>query len=259
MKKLLLIIFIVLCFGLVACADAPMTESTTTTTESTSAVATTTVTTTETTTATTETTTATTETTTETTTAEPTVDPPIPEYFIEFSPEGELIPSPDDKTCFELVTREIKMADLSAILGDPSSTLRDLCEKLPIQCVRKYPLGDVDRYLITVKTDEGWKLLVIWSYMYNNTKEYLLRANVPLIILDKDKDILIEKLKNNASYNDIEDIYDLGYIGTNMSILNWGNGTNHLIVVFAFEDGTVIYAEFLKREPYGNRYCVFKL
>lgn len=256
MKKLLLILFIVLCFCLVACADAQTVESTTTTTESTTVA--TTVITTETTTATTETTTATTETTTETTTTETTVVP-IPESFVEFSPEGELIPSPDDKTCFELVTREIKMADLLAILGDPSSTLRDLCEKLPIQCVRKYPLGDVDRYLITVKTDEGWKLLVIWSYMYNNTKEYLLRANVPLIILDKDKDILIEKLKNNASYNDIEDIYDLGYIGTNMSILNWGNGTNHLIVVFAFEDGTVIYAEFLKREPYGNRYCVFKL
>ena len=166
MKKLLLILFIVLCFGLVACADAQTTESTTTT-ESTSAVATT-VSTTETTTATTETTTATTETTTETTTTETTVVP-IPESFVEFDSNGSPIPSPDDKSCFDLVTREIKVEDIKALIKQDVS-LKYFCDSLSLQCLRIYysamgydGLRDVF-YIFPMKTDDGWKIAAYYCW-----------------------------------------------------------------------------------------------
>ena len=256
MKKLLLILFIVLCFGLVACADAQTTESTTTT-ESTSAVATT-VSTTETTTATTETTTATTETTTETTTTETTVVP-IPESFVEFDSNGSPIPSPDDKSCFDLVTREIKVEDIKALIKQDVS-LKYFCDSLSLQCLRIYysamgydGLRDVF-YIFPMKTDDGWKIAAY--YCWDGHTIFNCGFLFPFKVESKDSSScaeLIENLKEDASY---EDICELGFEGT---ILHYpSQNLRYFQVLYVFDDGTAVEARFGEFES-DSEYHVFKL
>ena len=255
MKKLLLILFIVLCFCLVACADAQTPESTTTTTESTSAVATTTVTTTETTTATTETTTATTETTTattetttETTTAEPPVGPPIPESFIEFDANGRPILSPEDKSCFQLVTREIKAEDIKALIEEKAS-LQTFCEKLPLQCIREYKFlyHDSCGYLVPVNTDQGWGIIQFADELDDSGYFHT------FVVEDKDKSSadFIKILNEEISY---DDLCKLGYKGT---ILFSSIGWYALRVRYVFDDGTMVDVDWPYASP--TAYSINKL
>ncbi len=107
----------------------------------------------------------------ETVTTEPIAEPT--EAFIEFDLNGRPIPSPDDKSCFELVTREIKVADIKT-LTKQEVPLNQFCSLLSLQCLRIYytdfgsdGLRD-EYYVLPIKTDEGWKnycfLLLGWRY-----------------------------------------------------------------------------------------------
>lgn len=239
MKKLLLILFIVLCFCLVACADAQTAESTTTTTESTSAVATTVT--------TTETTTETTETTTETTTTETKVDP-IPESFIEFDSNGRPILSPEDKSCFDLVTREIKAEDIKALIEEKAS-LQTFCAKLPLQCIREYKFlyHDSCGYLVPVNTDKGWGIIQF-------ADEFDARGDFrTFVVEDKDKSSadFIKILNEEISY---DDICKLGYKGT---ILSSSIGWYALRVRYVFDDGTMVDVDWPYASP--TQYSINKL
>ena len=256
MKKLLLILFIVLCFGLVACADAQTTESTTTT-ESTSAVATT-VSTTETTTATTETTTATTETTTETTTTEPKVDP-IPESFIEFDSNGRPILSPEDKSCFDLVTRTVKIDDVQALIEEKAS-LQRFCAKLPLQCIRRYFVYEdepdaEEMFYVTVKTDEGWRIIAFICYPRDTNKiEFSHTQDFVVESKEKNSAECIELLSKETKYTDL---CALGYEGTVTFDGSKGqySGRGGLVVLYVFNDGTAIEIGFGE----SARYSIFIL
>ena len=131
MKKIMLIFFVIACLIVTSCGEVH-TGSTATT----EATATTDSATTVETTITTSLTAETAETTlSETVTTEPITEPT--EAFIEFDLNGRPIPSPDDKSCFELVTREIKVADIKA-LTKQEALLNQFCSLLSLQCLRIY-------------------------------------------------------------------------------------------------------------------------
>ena len=237
MKKLLLILFIVLCFCLAACAEAQTAESTTTT-ESTTVATTVT---------TTKTTTATTETTTETTTTEPKVDP-IPESFIEFDANGRPILSPEDKSCFDLVTREIKAEDIKALIEEKAS-LQTFCEKLPLQCIREYKFlyHDSCGYLVPVNTDKGWGIIQ-FADEFDDSGDFR-----TFVVEDKDKSSadFIKILNEKISY---DDICKLGYKGT---ILSSSIGWYALRVRYVFDDGTMVDVDWPYASP--TQYSINKL
>ena len=249
MKKLLLILFIVLCFGLVACADAQTTESTTTTTES-MTVATTV--------STTETTTETTETTIETTTTEPKVDP-IPESFIEFDANGRPILSPDDKSCFDLVTRTVKIDDVQALIEEKAS-LQTFCAKLPLQCIRRYFVYEdepdaEEMFYVTVKTDEGWRIIAFICYPRDTNKiEFSHTQDFVVESKEKNSAEFIELLSKETKYTDL---CALGYEGTVTFDGSKGqySGRGGLVVLYVFNDGTAIEIGFGE----SARYSIFIL
>ena len=136
MKKIMLISLVIACLWLVSCGEVHTgsTETTeaTATTEATTTDSVTTVETTITTSLTAETA----ETTlSETVTTEPIAEPT--EAFIEFDLNGRPIPSPDDKSCFELVTKKIKVADIKALI-EQEVPLNQFCSLLSLQCLRIY-------------------------------------------------------------------------------------------------------------------------
>ena len=124
MKKIMLIFFVIACLIMTSCGEVHTGSIATTEATTTDSV----------TTAETTITTSTSETTmSETVTTEPIAEPT--EAFIEFDLNGRPIPSPDDKSCFELVTREIKVADIKA-LTKQEVPLNQFCSLLSLQCLR---------------------------------------------------------------------------------------------------------------------------
>lgn len=250
MKKIMLIFLVIACLWLVSCGEVH--TGSTATTEAT--VTTDSVTTVETT-----ITTSTSETTmSETVTTEPITEPT--EAFIEFDLNGRPIPSPDDKSCFELVTREIKVADIKA-LTKQEALLNQFCSLLSLQCLRIY-YTDVgydglrdEYYVLPVKTDDGWKIIAFYCWdgdtIFNSG--YLFPFEVEKEGSNSTE--LIESLKKDVSY---EEIRKLGFEGT---ILHYPTtNLRYLQVLYVFTDGTAIEAKF---ESFSSNaeveYNIFKL
>lgn len=255
MKKIMLIFLVIACLWLVSCGEVH-TGSTATT----EATATTQVTTTDSA-ATIETTiTASTSETTisETVTTEPIAEPT--EAFIEFDLNGRPIPSPDDKSCFELVTKKIKVADIKALI-EQEVPLNQFCSLLSLQCLRIY-YTDVgydglrdEYYVLPVKTDDGWKIIAFYCWdgdtIFNSG--YLFPFEVEKEGSSSTE--LIESLKKDVSY---EEIRKLGFEGT---ILHYPTtNLRYLQVLYVFTDGTAIEAKF---ESFSSdtevEYNIFKL
>ncbi len=254
MKKIMLIFFVIACLIVTSCGEVH-TGSTATT----EATATTDSATTVETTITTSLTAETAETTlSETVTTEPITEPT--EAFIEFDLNGRPIPSPDDKSCFELVTREIKVADIKA-LTKQEALLNQFCSLLSLQCLRIY-YTDVgydglrdEYYVLPVKTDDGWKIIAFYCWdgdtIFNSG--YLFPFEVEKEGSNSTE--LIESLKKDVSY---EEIRKLGFEGT---ILHYPTtNLRYLQVLYVFTDGTAIEAKF---ESFSSNaeveYNIFKL
>lgn len=250
MKKIMLIFLAIACLIVTSCGEVH-TGSTATT----EATATTTS-------ATTIETTITTLT-SETTISETVTTEPIAEHteaFIEFDLNGRPIPSPDDKSCFELVTREIKVADIKA-LTKQEVPLNQFCSLLSLQCLRIYytdfgsdGLRD-EYYVLPIKTDEGWKIVAFYCWdgdtIFNSG--YLFPFEVEKNGSSSTE--LIENLKKGVSY---EEISKLGFEGT---ILHYPTtNLRYLQVLYVFDDGTAIEAKF---ETFSSNteveYNIFKL
>ena len=254
MKKIMLIFFVIACLIVTSCGEVH-TGSTATT----EATATTDSATTVETTITTSLTAETAETTlSETVTTEPITEPT--EAFIEFDLNGRPIPSPNDKSCFELVTREIKVADIKA-LTKQEALLNQFCSLLSLQCLRIY-YTDVgydglrdEYYVLPVKTDDGWKIIAFYCWdgdtIFNSG--YLFPFEVEKEGSNSTE--LIESLKKDVSY---EEIRKLGFEGT---ILHYPTtNLRYLQVLYVFTDGTAIEAKF---ESFSSNaeveYNIFKL
>lgn len=254
MKKIMLIFFVIACLIVTSCGEVH-TGSTATT----EATATTDSATTVETTITTSLTAETAETTlSETVTTEPITEPT--EAFIEFDLNGRPIPSPDDKSCFELVTREIKVVDIKA-LTKQEALLNQFCSLLSLQCLRIY-YTDVgydglrdEYYVLPVKTDDGWKIIAFYCWdgdtIFNSG--YLFPFEVEKEGSNSTE--LIESLKKDVSY---EEIRKLGFEGT---ILHYPTtNLRYLQVLYVFTDGTAIEAKF---ESFSSNaeveYNIFKL
>ena len=254
MKKIMLIFFVIACLIVTSCGEVH-TGSTATT----EATATTDSATTVETTITTSLTAETAETTlSETVTTEPITEPT--EAFIEFDLNGRPIPSPNDKSCFELVTREIKVADIKA-LTKQEALLNQFCSLLSLQCLRIYytevgydGLRD-EYYVLPVKTDDGWKIIAFYCWdgdtIFNSG--YLFPFEVEKEGSNSTE--LIESLKKDVSY---EEIRKLGFEGT---ILHYPTtNLRYLQVLYVFTDGTAIEAKF---ESFSSNaeveYNIFKL
>lgn len=254
MKKIMLIFFVIACLIVTSCGEVH-TGSTATT----EATATTDSATTVETTITTSLTAETAETTlSETVTTEPITEPT--EAFIEFDLNGRPIPSPNDKSCFELVTREIKVADIKA-LTKQEALLNQFCSLLSLQCLRIY-YTDVgydglrdEYYVLPVKTDDGWKIIAFYCWdgdtIFNSG--YLFPFEVEKEGSNSTE--LIESLKKDVSY---EEIRKLGFEGT---ILHYPTtNLRYLQVLYVFDDGTAIEAKF---ESFSSdtevEYNIFKL
>lgn len=252
MKKIMLIFFVIACLWLISCGEVH--TGSTATTEATTTDSVTTVETTITTSLTAETA----ETTlSETVTTEPIAEPT--EAFIEFDLNGRPIPSPDDKSCFELVTREIKVADIKT-LTKQEVPLNQFCSLLSLQCLRIYytdfgsdGLRD-EYYVLPIKTDEGWKIIAFYCWdgdtIFNSG--YLFPFEVEK---EGGSTELIENLKKDVSY---EEICKLGFDGT---ILHYPTtNLRYLQVLYVFDDGTAIEAKF---ESFSSNteveYNIFKL
>lgn len=250
MKKIMLIFLVIACLIMTSCGEVH-TGSTATTeaTETTDSV----------TTVETTITTSTSETTlSETVTTEPIAEPA--EAFIEFDLNGRPIPSPDDKSCFELVTREIKVADIKA-LTKQEVPLNQFCSLLSLQCLKIY-YTDVgydglrdEYYVLPVKTDDGWKIIAFYCWdgdtIFNSG--YLFPFEVEKEGSSSTE--LIESLKKDVSY---EEIRKLGFEGT---ILHYPTtNLRYLQVLYVFTDGTAIEAKF---ESFSSNaeveYNIFKL
>lgn len=259
MKKIMLISLVIACLWLVSCGEVHTgsTETTeaTATTEATTTDSVTTVETTITTSLTAETA----ETTlSETVTTEPIAEPT--EAFIEFDLNGRPIPSPDDKSCFELVTKKIKVADIKALI-EQEVPLNQFCRLLSLQCLRIY-YTDVgydglrdEYYVLPVKTDDGWKIIAFYCWdgdtIFNSG--YLFPFEVEKEGSSSTE--LIESLKKDVSY---EEIRKLGFEGT---ILHYPTtNLRYLQVLYVFTDGTAIEAKF---ESFSSNteveYNIFKL
>lgn len=253
MKKIMLIFFVIACLIVTSCGEVH--TGSTATTEATTTDSVTTVETTITTSLTAETA----ETTlSETVTTEPIAEPA--EAFIEFDLNGRPIPSPDDKSCFELVTREIKVADIKA-LTKQEVPLNQFCSLLSLQCLRIY-YTDVgydglrdEYYVLPVKTDDGWKIIAFYCWdgdtIFNSG--YLFPFEVEKEGSSSTE--LIESLKKDVSY---EEIRKLGFEGT---ILHYPTtNLRYLQVLYVFTDGTAIEAKF---ESFSSdtevEYNIFKL
>ena len=253
MKKIMLIFFVIACLIVTSCGEVH--TGSTATTEATTADSVTTVETTITTSLTAETA----ETTlSETVTTEPIAEPA--EAFIEFDLNGRPIPSPDDKSCFELVTREIKVADIKA-LTKQEVPLNQFCSLLSLQCLRIY-YTDVgydglrdEYYVLPVKTDDGWKIIAFYCWdgdtIFNSG--YLFPFEVEKEGSSSTE--LIESLKKDVSY---EEIRKLGFEGT---ILHYPTtNLRYLQVLYVFDDGMAIEAKF---ESFSSdtevEYNIFKL
>ena len=255
MKKIMLIFFVIACLIVTSCGEvhtgSTATTEVTATTEAT-------VTTDSATTVETTITTSTSETTmSETVTTEPIAEPT--EAFIEFDLNGRPIPSPDDKSCFELVTREIKVADIKT-LTKQEVPLNQFCSLLSLQCLRIYytdfgsdGLRD-EYYVLPIKTDEGWKIIAFYCWdgdtIFNSG--YLFPFEVEK---EGGSTELIENLKKDVSY---EEICKLGFDGT---ILHYPTtNLRYLQVLYVFDDGTAIEAKF---ESFSSdtevEYNIFKL
>ena len=254
MKKIMLIFFVIACLILTSCGEVHTGSNATT-----EATATTDYATTVETTITTSLTAETAETTlSETVTTEPITEPT--EAFIEFDLNGRPIPSPDDKSCFELVTREIKVADIKA-LTKQEALLNQFCSLLSLQCLRIY-YTDVgydglrdEYYVLPVKTDDGWKIIAFYCWdgdtIFNSG--YLFPFEVEKEGSNSTE--LIESLKKDVSY---EEIRKLGFEGT---ILHYPTtNLRYLQVLYVFTDGTAIEAKF---ESFSSNaeveYNIFKL
>ncbi len=254
MKKIMLIFFVIACLIVTSCGEVH-TGSTATT----EATATTDSATTVETTITTSLTAETAETTlSETVTTEPITEPT--EAFIEFDLNGRPIPSPNDKSCFELVTREIKVVDIKA-LTKQEALLNQFCSLLSLQCLRIY-YTDVgydglrdEYYVLPVKTDDGWKIIAFYCWdgdtIFNSG--YLFPFEVEKEGSNSTE--LIESLKKDVSY---EEIRKLGFEGT---ILHYPTtNLRYLQVLYVFTDGTAIEAKF---ESFSSNaeveYNIFKL
>lgn len=253
MKKIMLIFLVIACLIMTSCGEVH--TGSTATTEATTTDSVTTVETTITTSLTAETA----ETTlSETVTTEPIAEPA--EAFIEFDLNGRPIPSPDDKSCFELVTREIKAADIKA-LTKQEALLNQFCSLLSLQCLRIY-YTDVgydglrdEYYVLPVKTDDGWKIIAFYCWdgdtIFNSG--YLFPFEVEKEGSNSTE--LIESLKKDVSY---EEIRKLGFEGT---ILHYPTtNLRYLQVLYVFTDGTAIEAKF---ESFSSNaeveYNIFKL
>lgn len=253
MKKIMLIFLVIACLIVTSCGEVH--TGSTATTEATTTDSVTTVETTITTSLTAETA----ETTlSETVTTEPIAEPA--EAFIEFDLNGRPIPSPDDKSCFELVTREIKVADIKA-LTKQEVPLNQFCSLLSLQCLRIY-YTDVgydglrdEYYVLPVKTDDGWKIIAFYCWdgdtIFNSG--YLFPFEVEKEGSSSTE--LIESLKKDVSY---EEIRKLGFEGT---ILHYPTtNLRYLQVLYVFTDGTAIEAKF---ESFSSNaegeYNIFKL
>lgn len=264
MKKILLIVLAVLCLVLTSCLEVPSDETGTDATKTTeTAKATETTETTEATTTTERETTTSfkfaetaTESTTEYTTATTTVttqttEPPVPpteETFIEFDSNGRPILSSDDKNCFELVTRTVSIDDVKALAAGEYS-LKEFCEVLPLQCIRKFSYGDDDAdieeiFYVVAKTDEGWYIISFVGYP-SGTDRIVYSHVQKFIVEDADKKSMdfIRKLNKTTDYRDL---CNLGYKGT--ITFDGANGQfsgrGGLEVLYVFGDGVAVHVTF---------------
>ena len=237
MKKIMLIFFVIACLIMTSCGEVH--TGSTATTEATTTDSVTTVETTI--------TTSTSETTlSETVTTEPIAEPT--EAFIEFDLNGRPIPSPDDKSCFELVTKKIKMTDVNALVKKKAS-LQTFCEELPLQCIRRYFIYDdepdaEEMFYVPINTDEGWFIISFICYPrdtakieFSHTQDFIIESD------EKSSTEFIETLSNDIKY---DDLCELGYNGTVIFDSSKGqySGRVGLEVLYVFKDGMAIYISF---------------
>ena len=253
MKKIMLIFLVIACLWLVSCGEvhtgSTATTEATVTTDSATTVETT---------ITTSLTAETAETPlSETVTTEPIAEPA--EAFIEFDLNGRPIPSPDDKSCFELVTREIKMTDVNALVKKKAS-LQTFCEELPLQCIRRYFIYDdepdaEEMFYVPINTDEGWFIISFICYPrdtakieFSHTQDFIIESD------EKSSTEFIETLSNDIKY---DDLHELGYNGTVIFDSSKGqySGRVGLEVLYVFKDGMAIYISFNTSVIYN----IFKL
>lgn len=252
MKKIMLISFVIACLIMTSCGEVH--TGSTATTEATTTDSVTTVETTITTSLTAETA----ETTlSETVTTEPIAEPT--EAFIEFDLNGRPIPSPDDKSCFELVTKKIKMTDVNALVKKKAS-LQTFCEELPLQCIRRYFIYDdepdaEEMFYVPINTDEGWFIISFICYPrdtakieFSHTQDFIIESD------EKSSAEFIETLSNDIKY---DDLCELGYNGTVIFDSSKGqySGRVGLEVLYVFKDGMAIYISFNTSVIYN----IFKL
>ena len=170
MKKIMLIFIVIACLWLISCGEVHTGSTATTEATATTEV---TVTTNSATTVETTTTTSTSETTiSETVTTDPIAEPA--EVFIEFDLNGRPVLSSDDKSCFELVTKKIKMTDVNALVTKKAS-LQTFCEELPLQCIRRHFIYDDEPdaeeiFCVPINTDEGWFIISFICYPRDTAK-----------------------------------------------------------------------------------------
>lgn len=248
MKKIMLIFFVIACLIMTSCGEVH--TGSTATTEATTTDSVTTVETTI--------TTSTSETTmSETVTTEPIAEPT--EAFIEFDLNGRPIPSPDDKSCFELVTKKIKMTDVNALVKKKAS-LQTFCEELPLQCIRRYFIYDdepdaEEMFYVPINTDEGWFIISFICYPrdtakieFSHTQDFIIESD------EKSSTEFIETLSNDIKY---DDLCELGYNGTVIFDSSKGqySGRVGLEVLYVFKDGMAIYISFNTSVIYN----IFKL
>ncbi len=248
MKKIMLIFLVIACLWLISCGEVH--TGSTATTEATTTDSVTTVETTI--------TTSTSETTmSETVTTEPIAEPA--EAFIEFDLNGRPIPSPDDKSCFELVTKKIKMTDVNALVKKKAS-LQTFCEELPLQCIRRYFIYDdepdaEEMFYVPINTDEGWFIISFICYPrdtakieFSHTQDFIIESD------EKSSTEFIETLSNDIKY---DDLHELGYNGTVIFDSSKGqySGRVGLEVLYVFKDGMAIYISFNTSVIYN----IFKL
>ena len=248
MKKIMLIFFVIACLIVTSCGEVH--TGSTATTEATTTDSVTTVETTI--------TTSTSETTiSETVTTEPITEPT--EAFIEFDLNGRPIPSPDDKSCFELVTKKIKMTDVNALVKKKAS-LQTFCEELPLQCIRRYFIYDdepdaEEMFYVPINTDEGWFIISFICYPrdtakieFSHTQDFIIESD------EKSSTEFIETLSNDIKY---DDLCELGYNGTVIFDSSKGqySGRVGLEVLYVFKDWMAIYISFNTSVIYN----IFKL
>lgn len=248
MKKIMLIFFVIACLIVTSCGEVH--TGSTATTEATTTDSVTTVETTI--------TTSTSETTmSETVTTEPIAEPT--EAFIEFDLNGRPIPSPDDKSCFELVTKKIKMTDVNALVKKKAS-LQTFCEEIPLQCIRRYFIYDdepdaEEMFYVPINTDEGWFIISFICYPrdtakieFSHTQDFIIESD------EKSSTEFIETLSNDIKY---DDLHELGYNGTVIFDSSKGqySGRVGLEVLYVFKDGMAIYISFNTSVIYN----IFKL